>query len=394
VRLPRKTFVGTVVPAFLVGLGLQIGCTAPRELRTVRSDIASVQRTEKPPANDPDWIPLRCAIHVHSKFSHDSKGEIGDIAKAARANGIDAVFLTDHSNPRFFTEGPHGEVGGVLFVRGEEISVQRGSLLALGTSATIGAGKRKPAQEVVDEILAQGGVCSVSHIESTDPFSITGYDLIGVHNLHADAKRISVFRFPLLFLDALRFHRSFPRELLLTDLIRPPSWQLRKWDALLETRRVAAIAEVDAHANLKVLGVQLDPYDLLFGIEHTYVLVPPKWNEADLLDALREGRTYVGFTMLADPRGFSFAAEKGGSCAGRIGDEIRFEPGLELCVKCPGEGRIVIVGDGKKIASAKGHDLRVPITEPGAYRAEVWVHVGGRDLAWILSSPIYVRGEI
>jgi hypothetical protein len=394
VRFPRNLLAGAIVPAaVLVGLGLHGGCTAPHRLRSVQSDIESVQRTQKRSPADPDWIPLRCAIHVHSKFSHDSKGKIEDIAKAARANGIDAVFLTDHSNPAFFTEGPHGDVGGVYFVRGEEISVRRGSLLALGTSATIG-GTKKPAQEVVDEILAQGGVGCVSHIESTDPFAITGCDLIGIHNLHADAKRIPVYRFPSMFLDVLRFRHSYPRELLLEEVIRPPSWQLATWDSLLETRHVAAVSEIDAHANLKVLGVALDPYDLILGVEHTYVLVPPKWDEDDLLDALRAGRTYVGFTMLADPRGFSFAAEKDGSREGTIGDEIRFEPGLELCVKSPGEGRIVIVANGKRIATTKGRELRVPCTEPGWYRAEVWVRVGGRDLAWILASPIYVRGEI
>jgi len=77
-----------------------------------------------------------------------------------------------------------------------------------------------------------------------------------------------------------------------------------------------------------------------------------------------------------------------------MGDEIRFEPGLELCVRAPGEGRIVVVANGKRIATTKGRELRVPCTEPGAYRAEVWVRVGGRELAWILASPIYVRGEI
>jgi PHP domain-containing protein len=393
VRFPRNLLAAGIGPAFLVALSLHVGCTAPHKLRSLQSDIESVQRTQKRSAADPDWIPLRCAIHVHSRFSHDSKGRIEDIAKAARDHGIDAVFLTDHSNPRSFVDGPHGDVGGVHFVRGEEISVRSGSLLALGTSATIGDVK-KPAQEVVDEIQAQGGVCCVSHIESTNPFAITGYDLIGIHNLHADAKRIPVYRFPLLFIDALRFRRSYPRELLLEEVIRPPSWQLAKWDSLLETRRVAAISEIDAHANLKVLGVSLDPYELILGVEHTYVLVPPNWDEDDLLDALRAGRTYVGFTMLADPRGFSFAAEKDGNREGTIGDEIRFEPGLQLCAKCPGEGRIVIVANGKRIASTKGRELRVPCSEPGAYRAEVWVRVGGRDLACILASPIYVRGEI
>ncbi len=387
----RGALVATL--ALAVAIAGAAACTAPHKLRTVQSDIESVRRTRKRLPGDPDWIPLRCAIHVHSKYSHDSNGRIEDIASAARKNGIDAVFLTDHSNGRSFTDAPRGFSGGVFFVRGEEISVDGGSVLALGTSGRIGDGKKLP-QEVVDEIVAQGGVCCVSHIESTNPFVITGYDAIGIHNLHADAKRIPVLRFPSLLVDALRFRRSFPRELLLQEVLRPPSWQLRKWDKLLETRRVAGIAEVDAHANLKILGVQLDPYDLVLGVEHTYLLVPPDWDEEDLLDALRAGRTYVGFTMLADPIGFSFTAERDGQRAGTIGDDVRFAPGMVLEVKSPGEGRIVILGNGRTVASTKGNTLEFRLTEPGVYRAEVWVRVGGRDLAWILASPIYVRGDI
>ena len=391
-RATRGLLLGALAAAALFGV-VGPGCTAPHKLRTVQSDIESVRRTRKRLPGDPDWIPLRCAIHVHSKFSHDSSGRIEDIASAARKNGIDAVFLTDHSNRRSFNESPRGFSGGVFFVRGEEVNVEGGSVLALGTSARIGDGN-KPAQQVVDEIVAQGGVGCVSHIETTNPFAITGYDAIGIHNLHADAKRIPVLRFPSLLVDALRFRRSFPRELLLQEVIRPPSWQLRKWDKLLETRRVAAVSEVDAHANLKVLGVHLDPYELVLGVEHTYLLVPPDWDEEDLLDALRAGRTYVGFTMLADPTGFSFTAERAGQREGTIGDDVRFAPDLVLQVRSPGEGRIVIVGNGRVVASTKGHELEFRCTEPGAYRAEVWVRVGGRDLAWILASPIYVRGEI
>jgi hypothetical protein len=384
----RKLQLGALALALAAGSS----CTAPHELRSVHSDIESVRRKQTHSPGDPDRIPLRCSIHVHSKYSHDSDGKIEDIARAARSLGIDAVFLTDHSNPRSFTECPEGLVDGVWFVHGEEVDVRHGSLLAIGTKSAIGP-RLKPAQDVVDEIEAQGGVCCVSHIESTDPFAIRGYDAIGVHNLHADAKLVSKLRFPAIFLDALLYRHKYPRELLLHDILRPPSWQLRKWDALLRTRRVTGIAEADAHQNVKVLGIQLDPYELVLGIEHTYLLVPPKWEERDLLDALRMGRTYVGLTMIADPRGFTFAAERDGGLAGSIGDEVELEPGLELRVRCPGEGRIVIVGNGRTIAAARGRELEVPCEEPGAYRAEVWVRIGGRDLAWILSSPIYVRGE-
>jgi hypothetical protein len=98
--------------------------------------------------------------------------------------------------------------------------------------------------------------------------------------------------------------------------------------------------------------------------------------------------------MIADPRGFAFTVEEGHGTVGTIGDEIRWEPGLSVRVRCPLAGRIVIVRDGRVVATARGRELSVPSAEPGVYRAEVWVKAGGRELPWILSSPIYVRGAL
>src|SRR5262245_24419628 len=112
----------------LLLLLLAPACSTPWSLRSARSDRASVQEKRVPPVLPGDRIPLRCVFHVHSRYSHDSRGRIRDIAAAARANGVAAVFLTDHSNPRSFTDCPSGPVDGVWFVRGEEITVD-GSLL-------------------------------------------------------------------------------------------------------------------------------------------------------------------------------------------------------------------------------------------------------------------------
>jgi len=382
-QTPRKAF------GVLALLLAAPGCSSLWQLRSEHREIASLRAASAPQDPSQELVPLRCVFHVHSKYSHDSEGRIEDIARAAKRNGIAAVFLTDHTNPRIFTDCPSGWIDGVWFVRGEEISI-KGSLLGLGTRSCIGKTTQSP-QAIVDEIEAQGGLCCVSHLERTDPYKIHGYEAVGIHNLHADAQRVPLLDYPGILLDVLFYRHRYGPELVLRDVLRAPRKQLRTWDKLLQTRRVTAISEADAHENLRVLGMQIDPYELILGVEHTYLMVPREWTQADLLDAIRQGRAYVGLTMVADPRGFSFALARDGWPAGSIGDEVTFEAGLTAVVRCPAPGRIVILRDGKPIATARGRELAAPCSAAGVYRAEVWVKVGGRELPWILANPIYVR---
>ena len=52
----------------------------------------------------------RGVLHVHSYLSHDSRGTLADIIPAAKTDGIDFVFLTDHPRNQIDTF-PHGYKG-------------------------------------------------------------------------------------------------------------------------------------------------------------------------------------------------------------------------------------------------------------------------------------------
>ncbi|MCY4648488.1 MAG: hypothetical protein OXE73_16600 [Gammaproteobacteria bacterium] len=67
------------------------------------------------------------AIHVHTRRSHDAIGTEAELAGAARAAGLDFVFLADHRDagaPPAEWERPARRVEGVLLVRGQEIRVE------------------------------------------------------------------------------------------------------------------------------------------------------------------------------------------------------------------------------------------------------------------------------
>jgi PHP domain-containing protein len=327
---------------------------------------------------------------VHSHFSHDSEGTIAEIAQAAKGLGIKAVFLTDHTNPKLFVEGPEGMVDGVLFIRGEEI-VARGSILALATRSSIP--RELEYQAAIDEINRQGGVAAVGHLEETDGFGVDHYSAVGIYNSHTDAKKIPYLSYPGILLDAWLYLDQYPAALLIHDLVQAPVEQLAKWNKLLREREIAAISENDSHQNVRIFGLQLDPYRVSLDIHSTYLLAPPDWGRDDLVDALRKGRTFVGFTCLADPSGFAFTAREGDETAGTLGDHLVLEEGLRLRIDSPAPATLEIVKDGKPIATTRARELEVDLSAPGTYHAEVWVHIDGRELPWIISSPIYVRSR-
>ena len=67
------------------------------------------------------------AIHVHTRRSHDAIGTEAEVARAARAAGLDFVFLSDHRDAASpAAEWAHAarREEGVLLVRGQEIRVE------------------------------------------------------------------------------------------------------------------------------------------------------------------------------------------------------------------------------------------------------------------------------
>jgi hypothetical protein len=53
-------------------------------------------------------------------------------------------------------------------------------------------------------------------------------------------------------------------------------------------------------------------------------------------------------------------------------------------------GKIRLMRNGNVVHEETARDIRVPITEPGVYRAEVWLTIADEERPWILTNPIYV----
>lgn len=354
------------------------------------------------PIPDP-WHEVVGNIHLHTVLS-DGSGTMADVVEAARQAGLDFVIPTDHNVFAPEGEGWHGEV---LLLIGEEVHQEgrnpEGShYLALGIREDVAPLARGGMQEVIHAVREQGGIGFLAHpYERPAPlvgiaafpwldWPVEGYTGISIWNYMSEYKT---------------YLTSLPQALL---SVFWPSWFVRGpfpetlalWDELLRERPVPAIGASDAHAQTYRLGPLarvVFPYAYVFRCVNTHVLLPTPFSgdlEADrhlLLGALAQGHAFVAYDLLAEARGFRFAARAAGDLAGIMGDAVPFQPGLRLEVETPAPGCIRLLRDGREVARARGRNLSQPVEGPGVYRVEVYRRKWFRRRAWILSNPIYVR---
>lgn len=319
-------------------------------------------------------------FHVHSRYSHDSKGRFDEIARAAQKAGVEFVVVTDHNTLEGLRQKMQGFYGPTLVIIGNEVSTAAGHVCVLGLEEEIDS--TLPPSEFLKEVARRGGLSFIAHGESVrTPWAdwsagpVTGLE---VYNLAADIyhERMMWVGPKVLFLAPRLFYRS------VLDL---PGRFLVRWDDLLGERKIVGVGAVDAHQKVRVLGRPLDRYTTMFRTVQTHVWTSDL-SEKAVLDALQKGHAYVSFDIVTPVKNFLFLAEGGGKQA-IMGDEIDADPDLRLRVFLPRTGRIQIWKDGRLWVEKKSDALTAPAREPGIYRVEVY----RRKRLWIISNPIYVR---
>ena len=329
---------------------------------------------------------LACVVHLHSTYS-DGTGTVPEIARAAKAGGVDVVMLTDHDSLEAKRRGEEGMHDGVLVLVGEEVSPRGGNhYLAFGIEREIRWGGMTPAQ-MCDAVREQGGFGFAAHPFSRGserfrrrakgmPFrDLECADGIEVWSWVTDtAERLPSLR------EAARF---VTRPHLVVD--HPPPDNLAEWDRMCAKRRVPAIGGLDAHQfGKRIAGrvpIKLMSYKRSFRHLRTHVLCE-EISERAVYGALREGRCYLAVDSLAPASGFEFFAE-GPQGRVEMGAEAPAGP-YELHVRTPQPAKLRLLRNGEEL-----HDRHV--TEPGVYRLEARLRAHGAERTWILSNPVYLR---
>jgi hypothetical protein len=353
----------------------------------------------------PELHDLAGVIHVHSTYS-DGTGTVSQIAAAAHANDLDFLLLTDHDTLAARDRGEEGWHGDVLVLVGEEVSPRRENhYLAFGLERPIDHTGLSP-QQIVDSVNAAGGFGFLSH-----PFSkgserfrrggqgmpwrdldCNGYTGLELWSFVTDsAERVNGIP------ELLRFIAAPGRF-----IDHPPRRNLELWDGLCRRRRCVALGGIDAHqVGIRVGGrvpLRLMAYKRSFRHLRTHVLAE-RHLEGDLdhdrevvFGALRSGRAYIALDSLAPARGFRFRAEGSEGRGAEMGDETQAGEWL-LQARTPCPARVRLLRDGVTVAEAQGDAIEHWTDAPGVYRVEAYLTAHGRERTWILSNPIYLRGD-
>jgi len=411
--LTRRRFFQAALAAGLGALAPGVGgCTPTSSARETSEALAALRNQRIAPSPLAGYGEFRGVVHAHTGLSHDSTGTDGQIIEAARLAKLDFLVTTDHYTPRIFTEGLDGVQDSVLVVRGVELPLGcvRGegtdrrcsSVLAIGLREPLNPDKYATKEDLLTAIRAQGALAIIAHSRGVpDPHYFELADGMEIYDI-ADTIRERLVDLPRYLLATPFLKGEFETELFL-PIAERSNWPLVQWDRLTQTRRFVGLAGNDAHQNLSFLGRQFDPYALVFRSLNTHILVPLATKEnrflatpspsEKLVTALRAGRCFASFNLLADAAGFRYTAHAGekGAVVAVMGDEASLQEGLLLVAQSPLPGAIELLRNGIPIRRQEGRELRYRVDRAGVYRVEVSLWVVDRWRPWIFANPIYVR---
>jgi hypothetical protein len=365
-----------------------------------------------------DFVELTGNMHMHTPYSDGVKWH-DEIAEDAIAAGLDFIIVTDHN---VWIDGVEryyeNENGRVLVLSGEEVhnvrrQPQASHCLVYGAEREMSPCMADP-QALIDETKRAGGYTFLAHPHEKDlplfnepnlawhDWDIEGYTgleiwnyMSGVKNRLAEAlDKLRIKRRWWGMITAIRM--AFNPEKYVTG---PEPETLAFWDKLLaEGKRVVAVGNSDAHGTTMSAGPikrVIYPYDFLFRAVNTHILTPEPLNgdvvrdKQMILNAIGNGRSWVGYDMPHLTTGFRFSGHSGSK--GTMGDKIKLNGGATLQIKTPAPARIRLIRHGEVVAEVTNdlHLTHIP-TEPGAYRVECWFDYLGQERGWIFSNPIYL----
>ena len=425
--------VAVAIVAGSVGAEDAIDRLAPERVAKVHEAVEAFAAARKPLERGGDLHEYRCNLHVHSAFSHDSRGKIESIVAAAKRAGTDAILFSEHpaAHYDFVADGHSGLVDGVLLVPGAET---KGLLVYPRTS--VPEHDTLEPQDLVRRVRAGDGMMFLCHLEERMDWELDGLTGCEIYNTHADAKEetrlYAMMKNPLWLVQAKKVLDAYPQEAL-AAIFDPPVDYLRRFDELCAIYPHTGVSANDAHENVGlritllegnkvriadaldeeltildravvavftpippdaqpgdlVFKLQLDPYEQSLRHVGTHVLATELSRDA-IQEGLAKGRAFVAFDWIADARGFDLHAA---DAAGRheMGSHVALSDSPVLHGQAPLPGHWKVFNRGEPIYEADGATFEYAPTAPGNYRVELWLDVAGRPLPWVLANPIYVE---
>jgi hypothetical protein len=349
---------------------------------------------------------VRGAYHIHTTRS-DGSGTPADVAAAAARAGLNFIIRTDHGDGTRPPDPPSYQ-SGVLTLDAVELNTTGGHYAAIGLPAAPYplAGT---ADAVIEDVRRLGGLGIAAHPGSPRPslrWSAWDTPFDGLEWINGDSEWRDEPRLPVA---RALFSYFFRAPEAMARLLDRPADVLQRWDDVTVTRRVVAIAGIDAHAWLGygqgtdpdggAFHLRLPGYEATFRTFSNHVILDAPFtgdagaDSAALIDALRRGRVYSVIDGLATPGGLSFSATSGSRQAG-VGDELPIAGDVlvRASITAPPHTTIVLLKNGERVHEVTDAALEMNGgTDTAVYRVEAYVRggPGGPPVPWIVSNPIY-----
>jgi hypothetical protein len=404
---------------FLVLLAILVAIQAPFIYRRYKvgklaEKIATLNAERTVRTND-RFNEYKGIIHAHTSLGGHSTGGFEELIAAANANDLDFVLMTEHYSDTLDTAALtlNGVYGKTLFVGGNEIDTADGDRFLMIPGSADAAGLRKmPTAAVLDKLHSENRIALVTYPEKFKSWD-SQFDGTEVFSLHTNAKQMNPFT---AVFDGIW---SFPAysELTLASYFKRPDENLRKFDEIAAKRDLSLFAGTDAHSNIgfhlfgddagnKGLNFKFDDYATIFRLARQHVLIEkdkPLTRET-LIEALKAGRSFIGFDVLGDTSGFRFEGQSSNKAVASQGGEVfpvlipngidfNINNRVQLTAKASILARFVVFRDGYRLPD-QSDKVDMTVIEPGAYRVEVYLDQLGPPfdkMPWIISNPIYVR---
>ncbi len=323
-------------------------------------------------------------MHIHSLFSHDSRGTLGEIVEAGKKSSCDFLITTDHNSLGLLPY--EGKYGNLLLIVGCELSTPIGHVIALRIPRM--PSQRHDVVKMFQEIKKMGGMAIAAHPDGDrKPWRgpLVGFMGAEILNLGTEAKTADLSK----LIPGLLFCYPFDRRAVIASLLERTNEELAFYDKISIQRPLTLLAGVDAHA-IPLPGGKILMYSHVFPIARLHVWAP-RLTKSSILTALEKGRVFVGIDLLKDSTTFIFKALQKGKEIAIMGDSISFQKGLELVASTPFPARIVLFRNGKEIYSVKGKSLHFTPQKAGVYRIEGRLNIQKREVPWIYSNPIWIQ---
>ena len=391
-------------------------------------EITGFQMLRKEPVPLTKLNTYRGVMHVHSYLSHDSKGTLDDIIPAAKTDGIDFIFLTDHPHGHSDTlpKGYHGYYNGVLIESGTE-----NDGFDTWPLHPVVINWRLNKDTVAKSIVSKGGIIFYAHTEEPHNWSNPDFQGMEIYNFHTDTKDQS----PVPIILNVIVNGNKYRHWVMREFFDEQTPILARWDSLNRIRKIVGFSAVDAHENqnyraryLKDGRVQwigpnakpvdtmevkfwnkwlfkkpdksgwifkwlVDTYQSSFNYITNYVIADTL-STPSLAENMKKGHLFTAFKSLADAKGFLYyAVNKNDSIIAILGDSVKIDQVKTLNAISPFPGQFRLIHNGKTVNISSDENYRFTWSEPvekGAYRIEIHLKLQGKLIPWLYSNPIYI----